>query len=44
LSVEETAEVLKVSSRTVKLDWTLAKAWLSRELRRGEATAVAGGG
>lgn len=35
LSVEETAEVLKTSSRTVKRDWTLARAWLSRELRRG---------
>jgi RNA polymerase sigma factor (TIGR02999 family) len=44
LSVEETAEVLQVSTRTVKLDWTLAKAWLSRELRRGaEAEATAGG-
>ena len=36
LSVEETAEVLKISPRSVKRDWTLAKAWLSRELRRGE--------
>ena len=35
LSVEETAEVLKTSPRTVKRDWTLARAWLSRELRRG---------
>jgi RNA polymerase sigma factor (TIGR02999 family) len=32
LSVEETAEVLKVSPFTVARDWTLAKAWLSREL------------
>ena len=37
LSVEETAEVLKTSPRTVKRDWTLAGAWLSRELRRGAA-------
>ena len=32
LSVEETAEVLKVSSFTIARDWTLAKAWLHREL------------
>ncbi len=34
LSVEETAEVLKVSPDTVKRDWRLAKTWLLRELRR----------
>src|ERR1700758_746333 len=32
LSVEETAEVLKVSPETVARDWRLAKAWLRREL------------
>ena len=32
LSVEETAEVLKVSPETVARDWQLAKAWLMREL------------
>jgi RNA polymerase sigma factor (TIGR02999 family) len=32
LSVEETAEVLKVSSRTVKREWSLAQAWLYSEL------------
>lgn len=32
LSVEETAEVLKVSTDTVKRDWRLAKLWLLREL------------
>ena len=32
LSVEETAEVLKVSPQTVMRDWKLAKAWLMREL------------
>ena len=32
LSVEETAEVLGVSSRTVLREWDLAKAWLTREL------------
>ncbi len=34
LSVEETAEVLKVSPRTVKGDWQFAKVWLLREMRR----------
>jgi RNA polymerase sigma-70 factor (ECF subfamily) len=32
LSVEETAEVLKVSPVTVMRDWSSAKAWLYREL------------
>jgi RNA polymerase sigma-70 factor, ECF subfamily len=32
LSVEETAEVLKVSSVTVMRDWSTARAWLYREL------------
>jgi RNA polymerase sigma factor (TIGR02999 family) len=33
LSVEETAEVLKVSSDTVRRDWKVAKSWLQREMR-----------
>jgi len=32
LSVEETAEVLKISSKTVMRDWTLARAWLLKEM------------
>jgi RNA polymerase sigma factor (TIGR02999 family) len=32
LSVEETAEVLKVSHETVKRDWRFAKSWLRRAL------------
>ena len=32
LSVEETAEVLKISPQSVMRDWKLAKAWLRREL------------
>ena len=32
LSVEETAEVVGVSARTVKRDWAAAKAWLLGEL------------
>jgi len=35
LSVEETAEVLKVSAITVKRDWRAARAWLYRELTGG---------
>jgi RNA polymerase sigma factor (TIGR02999 family) len=37
LSVEETAEVLKISPETVMRDWKFAKAWLARELRRGDS-------
>jgi RNA polymerase sigma factor (TIGR02999 family) len=32
LSLEETAEVLRVSVATVRRDWTFARAWLHREL------------
>jgi RNA polymerase sigma-70 factor, ECF subfamily len=32
LSVEETAEVLEISTATVLRDWQLAKTWLQREL------------
>jgi RNA polymerase sigma factor (TIGR02999 family) len=35
LSVEETAEVLKVSPGTVRRDWSIAKLWLFRELGGG---------
>jgi RNA polymerase sigma factor (TIGR02999 family) len=33
LSVEESAEVLKVSPETVRRDWRLAKLWLLKELQ-----------
>ena len=33
LSLEETAEVLEVSVGTVRRDWSLARAWLYRELK-----------
>jgi len=36
LSVEEVAEALGVSKRTVEGDWTFARAWLARELKRDE--------
>lgn len=32
LSVEETAQALDISARTVKREWSLARAWLFREL------------
>ena len=32
LSIDEAAEVLKVSPATVKRDWVMAKAWLYREM------------
>ncbi|HEY6400307.1 MAG TPA: sigma-70 family RNA polymerase sigma factor [Blastocatellia bacterium] len=34
LSLEETAEALKISARTVQREWSLAQAWLYRELSR----------
>lgn len=37
LTVEETAQFLKLSQRTVEREWTMAKAWLYRALR-GEET------
>jgi len=40
LSVEETAAVLKVSPPTVLRDWKLAKVWLLREMKRGEAATA----
>lgn len=34
LSVDETAEVLKISAQSVMRDWKLAKAWLNREVAK----------
>lgn len=36
LSVEETAEVLRISPRTVTREWSLAQAWLYREMCQEE--------
>ena len=36
LGVEETAAALNVSPATVKNDWAFARAWLHRELSKGE--------
>jgi RNA polymerase sigma-70 factor (ECF subfamily) len=38
LSVEEIATALDVSPRTIKSDWQMARAWLSRELRDASST------
>jgi RNA polymerase sigma-70 factor, ECF subfamily len=35
MSIEEIAQTLHISIRTVKRDWKLARAWLLRELDRG---------
>jgi len=34
LTIEETAEVMKVSHSTVEREWKIAKAWLKRELTK----------
>lgn len=39
LTVKETAEVLKVSSDTVMRDWSMARAWLLREMDEGKPHA-----
>jgi RNA polymerase sigma factor (TIGR02999 family) len=36
LSIDETADVLNVSPGTVMRDWTLAKAWLKKEMAGGK--------
>jgi RNA polymerase sigma factor (TIGR02999 family) len=38
MSVDETAEALKISPTTVRRDWTLARAWLHRELNKAVAS------
>ena len=39
LSIEETSEVLGVSTPTVKREWASARAWLFREISRGSVDA-----
>ncbi len=41
LTIEEAAEVLDVSPRTIKREWRRAKAWLRREITEEKADAVA---
>lgn len=35
LSIEETSKILDISPATVKREWTSARAWLHREMKRG---------
>ncbi len=35
-SISDAAEVLSVSTATIKRDWNIAKAWLYREIQRGD--------
>jgi RNA polymerase sigma-70 factor (ECF subfamily) len=37
LTVEETAEAMAISPRTVKRDWAMAKSWLKTQLNTGES-------
>jgi RNA polymerase sigma factor (TIGR02999 family) len=41
-TIEETAQVLGISPATVKRGWTMAKAWLKRELAADDGPAVHG--
>ena len=41
LSIEETAEALKISSATVKRDWAMARAWLRRQMSRMQVVGTA---
>jgi len=36
LTIEETAGVLGVSAKTVQRDWTIARAWLKKEIASGQ--------
>lgn len=38
LTIDETACALDISPRTVTLDWRCARAWLCREIRKGDTT------
>jgi RNA polymerase sigma factor (TIGR02999 family) len=36
MTIEETAEVMRISPATVKRDWVVAKAWLRREISKNQ--------
>lgn len=44
MSIDETAEAVGVSNATVRRDWTMARAWLNRELSDPEGDPSPGGG
>jgi RNA polymerase sigma factor (TIGR02999 family) len=41
LTTEETAQALDISPATVKRDWSVAKAWLTRQIKRGDRGTAA---
>lgn len=41
LTVEQTAELLGISEKTVKRDWSVAKAWLHGDLKRNHGNVAA---
>ncbi len=43
LTIEQTAEVLQISPETVVRDWSVARAWLLRELDAGQHSDSKGG-
>ena len=42
MTIEETAEVLGLSSATIKREWAVARAWLYRELAEEPSSPPAG--
>ena len=40
LTVDDTAEILGISPATVKREWSVARAWLSREIRDGNPSGT----
>lgn len=42
LTLEETADALELSPRTVKRDWAFARAWLHRELQQDQSDEQSG--
>jgi len=42
-NIEETADILDVSPATVKRDWTIAKAWLYRQIHQSGESPLEGG-
>jgi RNA polymerase sigma factor (TIGR02999 family) len=42
-NIEETAQILDVSPATVKRDWTIAKAWLFRQIHHSGGSPFEGG-
>ena len=43
MSVEETAQALDISAKTVLRDWSIARTWLARQMNSGLATPASDG-